>query len=121
MYQILSIHPGIVKIPNKKHGDIVEVSCAIDQKYHSSVKVMLCEIGQPHPEREDGVLLGFISTELDLFTFAYTTSHHLQIRGLDCGEHVLKPDIVIGVVDGEDIFVFEETSVRLLYHSNGDE
>jgi len=46
MLQILSIHPGTVVLPGIKHGDIIRIVCAIDQRFHSEITAVVSEVGK---------------------------------------------------------------------------
>jgi len=122
MYQIYSVYPGVVELPDAKHGDTLEVRLALDKKFHSSVNVVVCYLDNPPPPIPAESVLGYFCTETKRMTFVYPNTHHLALPDLDPGQCVPHADINVGVVDKDgEVILFEGTTSRILYHSPGAE
>lgn len=121
MYQIYSINPGFVHLPNVKHGEMFEVCCGLDETYHSAINVMACELGKPIPEHADEVTLGFYNKDDKLMTFSYKHTHRVSKPNLDTTGWDIFLGVIIALNDGSVPRVFEQTTMKRLYNSPGVE
>lgn len=122
MYAILSVSPGTCNVPGIKHGDVVKVHCAIDEAWHSEIKLTLNKLGEP----VTSVIVdldnhtGLIGSLTDLVTFNYTCTHHWKNNRIDPQDTPsVLPKVIVGIEHNGEMYVFENTTAKLLYFSPG--